>query len=371
MIGREKDVDRIATALMGGVNTVLAGPRRTGKTTVADAAIAICAKEGAYVAPVDLFQAPNLASLAHMLSIALLANRAPLKRAIAEAKRSGRSILEALRTTATYRARADLGEDVELTLELHLAERDPDGALISAIRLAQRLADADGRRVILFLDEFQDIAEKRFGDPDTTTRQIRSVLQRSKDVSVLFAGSIEHLMRDLFAPSNRALSQFGSFHELGPISVEQWTTGLRSLLSLDSATITDDALDHLISLGEMHPRATMLLAQQAHLASIEEITREIDNAMVVQALERSLSAERLRHEQQLERIRASGRYAEQMAMRVASDAELYEDLRPQQAARALNSLRNLGAIEHGEAHGQWFLIDPLFRRYLSRRRLSL
>jgi len=221
MIGREDDVDRVAMALLGGANVVLAGPRRTGKTTVADAAIAICAREGAYVAAVDLFQASGAATLAHQLSLGLLANRPRLRRAIGDASRAGRSVLGALRTAATYRAREDLGQDIEITLELKLAERDPAGALLAALELPQRLADADDRRVVVFFDEFQDIAGKRFGDPDTLTRQIRSVLQRSARVSVLFAGSIEHLMRDLFAPTDRALSQFGGFHELAPITPEQ------------------------------------------------------------------------------------------------------------------------------------------------------
>ena len=53
MIGRAGDVDRVATALLGGGNVVLAGARRTGKTTVADAALQACAAEGAYVAAVD------------------------------------------------------------------------------------------------------------------------------------------------------------------------------------------------------------------------------------------------------------------------------------------------------------------------------
>jgi len=84
------------------------------------------------------------------------------------------------------------------------------------------------------------------------------VLQCSTRVSVLFAGSIEHLMRDLFAPTDRALSQFGGFHEFAPITPEQWTDGLRRRLALDHTTITDDALARLIDLGEGHPRATML-----------------------------------------------------------------------------------------------------------------
>jgi len=370
MIGRDGDVDRVAMALVGGVNTVLAGPRRTGKTTVADAAVGICAQEGAYIASVDLFQAPDAASFAHRLTLELLANRAPLRRAITDAARAGRSVLEALRTTASYRAREDLGQDIEITLELSLAERDPQSALLTALGLSQRLADSDGRRVILFLDEFQDIASKRFGDPEAVTRQMRGVLQRSTGVSVLFAGSIEHLMRDLFAPSDRALSQFGSFHELAPITVEQWTTGLRGRLQLDDTAITDDALEHLIELGEEHPRVTMLLAQQAHLMCIEELSHDIDNAMVVQALDRALGAEQLRHEQQIERIRSAGRYGERMAIRVAAGSELYADLQPEQASRALSSLRDIGVIDRGDKLGQWFLTDPLLRRYLAGRRVE-
>jgi len=370
MIGREDDVDRVAIALLGGANVVLAGPRRTGKTTVADAALAICAREGAYVTAVDLFEAPNAATLAYQLSVGLLENRPLLKRAIGEATRTGRSVLGALRSTATYRAWADLGEDIEVTLELALAEDDPTHALLTALSLPQRLADSDDRRVVLFFDEFQDIAGKRFGDPDALTRQIRSVLQRSRSVSVLFAGSVEHLMRDLFAPSDRALSQFGSFHELAAITPEQWTGGLRRRLELDRTTITDDALARLIELGEGHPRATMLLAQQAHLTSIEELSHTIDNAIVVQALDRALGAERLRHEQQIERIRASGRHSERMAIRVAAGAELYEGLRPQQAARGLAALRDGGIVDKGPRSGHWFVVDPLLRRYLSGRRVE-
>ena len=138
-------------------------------------------------------------------------------------------------------------------------------------------------------------------------------------------------------------------------------------MALDHATVTDDALARLIELGEGHPRATMLFAQQAHLASIEELRHTIDNAMVVQALDRALGAEHLRHEPQLERIRSSGRYGERMAIRVAAGAELYRDLRPQQAARTLAALRDSGIIDHGPRAGQWFVVDPLLRRYLLAR----
>jgi hypothetical protein len=199
---------------------------------------------------------------------------------------------------------------------------------------------------------------------------MRAVLQRSRDVSVLFAGSIEPLMQDLFAPSDRALSQFGAFHELAPITAPQWRTGIRVRLADDDTTIIDDALYRIVSLGEGHPGATMLLAQEAHAGSVEELRREIDHALVVQALERATHQERLRHDQQLELIRTLGRHAERMAIRVAAAAELYANLKPQQASRGLAALHDRGLIARGNRPGQWNVIDPLLRRYLAARRVE-
>ena len=374
MVGRANDVDRVASALVGGGNVVLAGPRRTGKTTVADAALDACNRDGAYVAAVDLFDLVDASELARALTIRLLSNRPALKRALGEASGAGQQILTVLRQAAVVRVRQDLGDGVEVVFEAGADRQDPDNhtRLRAALELAERLAERDDKRVVVFFDEFQEIvgADKRFGDPDQITRLMRSVFQRSRNVSVLFAGSIEHLMRDLFAPTDRALSQFGAFHELAPITTAQWQTGIRTRLADDATTITDDALDRVVSLGEGHPRITMLLIQQAHAGSVEELRREIDHALVVQALDRAMLQERLRHDQQLELIRTMGRHAERMAIRVAAGAELYADLKPQQAARGLAALHDRGLISHGDRPGQWTVIDPLLRRYLANRRVE-
>ena len=374
MIGRADDVDRVATALLGGGNIVLAGPRRTGKTTVADAALEVCSREGAYVAAVDFFDLVDASELAQAFTVGLLSNRPALKRALGEARGVGREVLSILRQAAVVRARQDLGDGVEMVFELGLDRGDPDSheRLRVALELAERLAQGDDHRVVILLDEFQEIvgADKRFGDPDRITRLMRAVFQRSRHVSVLFAGSIEHLMRDLFAPTDRALSQFGAFHELAPITTAQWQAGIRRRLADDDTVITDDALDRVVALGERHPRATMLLIQQAHTGAVEELRREIDHALVVQALERALRQERLRHDQQLELIRTLGRHAERMAIRVAAGAELYTDLRPQQASRGLAALHDRGLVARGDRQGQWTVIDPLLRRYLAGRRVE-
>src|SRR4051794_16367529 len=155
MIGRADDVDRVATALLGGGNIVLAGPRRTGKTTVAQAALEACVQEGAYVAAVDVFDLLDSIELAQALTVGLLKNRPTLKRAIDDARRTGKNVVDALRPAAVLRAHEDLGDDIEIALEF--GRPDPDSAqarLRVALDLARRLAERDERRVVVFFDEF-------------------------------------------------------------------------------------------------------------------------------------------------------------------------------------------------------------------------
>jgi hypothetical protein len=56
-----------------------------------------------------------------------------------------------------------------------------------------------------------------------------------------------------------------------------------------------------------------------------------------------------------------------MAIRVATGAELYTDLKPQQASRGLEALHDRGLIARGDRQGDWTVIDPLLRSYLATR----
>jgi hypothetical protein len=364
MIGRDDDVDAIARGLLGGANLIVAGPRRTGKTSVCDAAVAVCAREDCYTASVDLFRIADTSELAETLTLRLLANRPALRRALrSAAARSGR-LIDALSTSVAYRAREDLGEQVEVALTVGKA-RDVQRALVAAWELAERIATADDRRLVIFLDEFQEVASGFYGNPGVVTRQMRAVFQRSPHVSVLFAGSIEHVIRDLFARSDRALSQFGGLHELSPIEDDAWRDGLRERLALDRCSIVDSALERLLTASEGHPRATMLIAQQSHAVAVEELRRRIDDATVVAGLGRAMRADRLKNEQTLERIRAINRHAQRVAERVARGEPLYQGLNPRAASGALERLRDAGVVERGTRRGAWSISDPLLRRYLA------
>src|SRR5436305_12755864 len=85
MIGREADVKELVATLGGGGNVIIAGPRRTGKTSVCEAALSKLAGEGCYTISLDLFRIASAAELAEALAAATVANRSPPRRILQQA----------------------------------------------------------------------------------------------------------------------------------------------------------------------------------------------------------------------------------------------------------------------------------------------
>ncbi len=366
LIGRRDDVKEIATRLEAGTHLIVAGPRRTGKTSVCEAALGRARRRGAYTAKVDLFRVSDAAELAEAVAGAVIANRSAAHRALRRARSAGRAALSAAQGRAVLRMVGELGEGVEIALTPGLAAQDPERALDLALELPDRVASVDGRRLLLFFDEIQEVASARrpYGDPDAVTNRMRAIFQRSSSVSYLFAGSIEHVVRDLFAPSRRAFSGFGSFYSLRPITETEWRRGLGERFAADDCTVAAPALERIVELGGGHPRATMRIAQQTHLVSIELETRAIDLDLVRLGFERALEGDRPTMEQVVERIRLLHKYGLAVARALAEGESPPRRIHPGVRDRVLKLLRDSGIVEH-EARGRWLIIDPLLRHYLA------
>ena len=368
LIGRSGDVRELASRLKEGTHIVMAGPRRTGKSTVGLATLEKLRSANAYTASVDLWDHEDLPSLTQALAQAIIGNRGSVAKTIRLARESGRSLRELLPAGVTASLRTHLGEDVELAWTTTRSVNRGSGGLGATIGLAQRIAEKDNRRIVIFLDEFQDIAVSphRFGDPDVLTKQVRSQLQRSPLVSVLFAGSVEHLMRDLFGPERKALSQLGSFHRLTPIGSGEWLAGISSRYEELGVEADQNAIAEIVALGDGHPRSTMLIARETLTVALSRgDERVVGLGDVRGGHDLALQADRLRHEEVVERLRSMA-HAYPVAIRVARGDHPYKDRPSAGVRRALATMERAGIVErHGR--GNWVVPEPLLRRYLATR----
>jgi hypothetical protein len=364
LIGRSDEIASLEAQLRGGSHQILAGPRRTGKTSACDATVARLHAQGFYVVAIDLFQVESLAALAERIVLGAFSNRAPFKRALPAIRRAGRKIGLAARITATLKH--EFGTDIEFAFGPG-ADHKTDGERFEfALNLLEKLATADDHPVVLYLDEFQEIeaSDRRFGNPDLITKMMRAILQRSPTVTCLFAGSIEHMLRDIFTTEKRAMFQFGSFVTLAPIDNDAWVDGLRKAYNRDKTLITDAALEILLTASAGVPRATMLLAQQSHLVAVEHGVLAVDASEVYQGIEYAMDAERPTHESEVVRIRNLRAHAFTVAQRIAGGEAPYgRGLGAKTVGRALTSLRDAGMVTQSESRS-WQLVDPLLSRYL-------
>ena len=365
LIGRDDEVTALVGQLRAGSHQILSGPRRTGKSSVCDAAVERIRSDGAYVVAVDLFRIGSLGALANAISLAAISNRPAVRQVLPALARTGRRVGQAARVTATLKN--EFGVDIEIVFGAKDTPERPEARFGAAIELLEKIAVADGHPVVLYLDEFQDIdvTGGRFGGADSLTKRMRAILQRSPHVTCLFAGSVEHMMRDIFTSKNRAMYQFGGFFELGPIDRPTWVDGLREIYMRDVTTITDAAVDLLLGASGEAPRATMLIAQQSHIVVVEKGVSVVDSADVQQGIDYAMAAERPTYDSEILRIRDMRSHALDVALRVAKgDAPYGVGLSAMQAKRGLDALRDAGVIIRRDPR-EWAFVDPLFRRYLA------
>jgi hypothetical protein len=281
-------------------------------------------------------------------------------------RRAGAGALSGRSLTAALRVKDELGDAVEIALEPAGRRRDALEQLGLALELPQRIAERDDRQLVLLIDELQELIDGAYGDPGQITKRLRETLHDSPRVTCLFAGSVEHLMRDLFSNERRALYQFGGFHQLSPITREDWCVGLRERFAQDDCITDDEALERIIAAGEGHPRSTMLIAQQTHHASVEEDTHHVDATLAERGYRGALAADAGRHSDLMDRIRAMSGVAVGVAIRLADGRSPYAGLEKKAANRALNVLADASIVLRPRGRGSWMLADPLFAAYIRR-----
>lgn len=365
MIGRSEDVSRLAASLATGQSLRILAPRRTGKTTVCRAALERLRQEGWYVASVDLMLPLGAAGFAQELTRSLLSNRPQLKRALARVRGGWRNLNDRIRTQAVV----DLGDGVKIAFATAPDREDPDTALREALALPQRLAEKDGRPVALFLDELQELAGPYapFGDPRRLQAGMRAIFQKSSQVSVLFAGSLEHTMDQVFQP-DAPLGGYGGSYALSEIAPHEWEEGLAERFDLAAIEVDSAAIRRVVELGDGHPRATMLVAAELYTAA-REASDAVDAGMVDLAWVRACSYDAERCRLLVERMRrlpvARGKdLSLRLAHRIAVGEPPYGGTaHTQQVKRALVALGDIGVVEQ-VGRGSWRVPDPILRAHL-------
>lgn len=212
-IGREDESRRLIANFTEGINTILISPRRIGKTSLVKHVKSHIEQthNDLIVIYLDMFACKTEYEFYNALSAAVLKQTAShVEKWMEHAK----DFLIRLTPKLTFSPEANT--DFSLSLGITPKTHTPEEVL----SLAEDIAIKRGKRIIVCIDEFQQLGE--LPDSLTVQKRLRSVWQHQKFTSYCLFGSKMHLMNTIFQRRNMPFYQFGDTIFLGKISTEQW-----------------------------------------------------------------------------------------------------------------------------------------------------
>ncbi len=274
---REQETAYLVANFTSLINTIIISPRRWGKSSLVNkASKSAMAKDSKMrICHIDLFNVRNEEHFYALLAQKVIAaTSSKWDEAIENAKRFFSHLVPKI-TLGT-----DPTNEVSINFDWEEVKQNPDEVL----DLAEHIAKEKGLKIVICIDEFQNIAE--FDDPDYFQKKLRSHWQQHQHVAYCLYGSKRHMMLEVFTDTSKPFYKFGNLMFLNKIETSHLVEFFNSRFADTGKRITDEASRLIATLVDNHPYYAQQLAQLSWLRTkkkcTEEIVREAHTALVEQ-----------------------------------------------------------------------------------------
>ncbi len=262
---RIAEKSRLKDLVKSGISTILISPRRWGKSSlIRQVALEMEETDSQTVfCFIDLFDVRNEQEFYESLAKEIIQKTSPKWKD----KMSAVS-----RFLSNLVPQIGISPDPvqELTLSFNWQKLQQDAS--DVLNLADRIAEEKNIRIVVCIDEFQNIAH--FDEPLEFQKRLRSYWQHHSHVSYCLYGSKRHMMLDVFTNASMPFYQFGELIFLEKISEADWIPFIQERFTLTGKSIEPDAAAKIAQLVENHPHYVQQLAQQVWFRSLPKATLE-------------------------------------------------------------------------------------------------
>lgn len=260
---RKEETERLLQNFRHGVNTVLISPRRWGKTSLVQQVCRLAQSEQLKVVYLDIFSCRSDKDFYDTFASAIL-------------KQTSSKIEEWIENAKQFLSRispkisigTDPMTDFSLSLEINAKSKDMDEIL----QLPEKIAQKKGCRIVVCIDEFQQIGE--FKDSKTFQKQLRSIWQLQKSVSYCLFGSKKHLMNELFEKKSLPFYKFGDTIYLSKIGTQDWIKYICQRFEATGKKISEALAEKICQSVDNHSSYVQQLAWLAWIHADKAATEE-------------------------------------------------------------------------------------------------
>ena len=174
------------------------------------------------------------------------------------------------------------GQDPVNDFSISFEYNTGNNAVEDILRLPERIAAQKGCRLVVCVDEFQQIGE--FPDSLTFQKKLRSVWQLQSHVSYCLYGSKKHLMENMFQRQDYPFYRFGDLFYLGKISESDWIEYIRGRFEITGKEISEELARRICEVTERYSSYVQQLAwfvwlRCGNAATAEDVEFGIDRLL--------------------------------------------------------------------------------------------
>ena len=261
---REKETERLLSNFRYGVNTVLISPRRWGKTSLVQKVCSLVESDELRIVYLDIFACRSDRDFYDAFASAVIKQTSSKWEEWVE---NAKQFLS--RISPKISLGPDPTSDFSISLELNPKSED----VTEILQLPEKIAEKKGCRMVVCIDEFQQIGE--FKDSKNFQKQLRSIWQLQKSVSYCLFGSKKHLMNELFEKKSLPFYKFGDAIYLDKISTSHWIEYICGRFEATGKKITRELAEKICLTVDNHSSYVQQLSWLLWIHTDKEATEEI------------------------------------------------------------------------------------------------
>ena len=246
---RKSETARLLANFKHGINTVLISPRRWGKTSLVQKVCNLAKSDDLKVVYLDIFSCRSDREFYDAFAAAVLKQTSTKWDEWVENAK-----LFLSRITPKISFGTDPMTDFSVSLELNPKSDD----ITEILQLPEKIAEKKGCRIVVCIDEFQQIAE--FSDSKNFQKRLRTIWQLQKSVSYCLFGSKKHLMNELFEKKSLPFYKFGDAIYLQKIPTADWVDYICSRFEATGKSISQELAQRVCDTVENHSSYVQQLA---------------------------------------------------------------------------------------------------------------
>ncbi len=260
---RIEETKRIKLDFENGVNVILISPRRMGKTSLIKKVISEIDNPMLKIIYMDIYDCRSEYDFYNRFAETIM-------------KSTGNHLEQVMENIKRFLVRISPKisfspePNSEFSVSLGITPKDYSPEEI--LNLPERIAKEQGVRLVVCIDEFQQIGE--FTDSLTVQKRLRGVWQHHQNVSYCFFGSKKHLMENIFQNRRMPFYQFGEMLHLKCIPTVYWVPFICSRFEKYGKKIAEEYASRICQVVKNYSSYVQQLAWNVMAETGKEVNEE-------------------------------------------------------------------------------------------------